>query len=677
MMRILTGAMFILAIVGGTQVNAALKEERCWGDSLSARTIPSMADGAGPFIRFAEVIQSGPSSGSAISQPDSGAQGKVRQRSDSNTGDNYVLLTTGDLSGTFDATSAIGSYGFAQQVVSGWTDHGLTVTVLNHTTAGKDTLVAFAIVMVAVVAVTNDAGSIATATVLQRIVLNHMQTVALLLNFDLNWATEPLEFFKFAESFSSIGEGLIQTDCLLAMTWKKDLPISPFYSGQIVYFLLPFCLIVPGLLYVLISHRRGLKIVKAKPTSVQPTEVMEHRSTSQLASLFLSRIRKDHVSLPELFAVFDERNLGVISVEEFVYILKDMNLAFSQAEYDQLASYFARMGKVSLPRVLRFGKSMKDKSIVLITVICFMLYPTISRKIFQSFSCLGGLKDGAADSYLNHDLEVACTDIGHIMYIIIVALPALLIYIVGFPLTSVLCVRKDRNTARHWRVQQQKSLDHRSETPDATAYRFSILLQGYHDRCWYWESVVMLRKATLILIAAYFGNFGPELQFFFASFTLVLAMIAQIYVKPFREDILNQVEAVGLMTMFVSLYIGIFFFWRLLNEQALFVLGVLVIVINALFTTYAVAAVLRDYLHRTSLGRIICGTEEETSALLIPGAATQATTAFDAESIAQRKLKERRLSLTLEKEKAKEQQQLLDHVAQLEEQANEEEVFML
>ena len=44
---------------------------------------------------------------------------------------------------------------------------------------------------------------------------------------------------------------------------------------------------------------------------------------------------------------------------------------------------------------------------------------------------------------------------------------------------------------------------------------------------------------------------------------------------------------------------------------------------------------------------------------------------------AERKLKERRLSLTLEKEKAKEQQQLLDHAAKLEEQANEEDVFML
>merc|ERR1711998_625651 len=485
-----------------------------------------------------------------------------------------------------------------------------------------------------------------------------------------------------------------------------------------------------------------------------------------------------------LFAVFAERNMGVISVEELVYILKDLNLAFSQAEYEQLASYFARMGKVSLPRVLRFGKSMKDKSIVLITVICFMLYPTISRKIFQSFSCLGGLKDGAADSYLNHDLEVACTDIGHIVYIIMVALPALLIYVVGFPVTSLLCVRKDRQTARHRREQQQKSHDRETETPDNTAYRFSILLQGYHDRCWYWESIVMLRKATLILIAAFFGNFGPELQFFFASFTLVLAMVAKIYVKPYKEDILNKVETAGLMTMFVSLYIGIFFFWRLLNEQTLFVLGVLVIVINATFAAYALGAIVRNYLQRTTLGRILyrkrngsaarfrCSMEdlldsdsafvlilsimpllfllifawtldklgiglvlhkrettrttpttaspattitsnmlkqssspaemdmtadfaageqetvgietaadgtspEDSSALLIPGAATQATTAFDAESIAQRKLKERRLSLTVEKEKEKEQQQLLDHVAMLEEKANEEAVFML
>merc|ERR1711871_405368 len=136
-------------------------------------------------------------------------------------------------------------------------------------TAILGSFVAPIIVLFVVLMVVHDAGSSSTSTVLKRILINHLQTVGLLMNFDLNWTPNLMEAFEFASAISSVGDDLIQLGCPLSALHHqcmedKDscgLPMDsegeamrPFYVGQLFFFLMPLMFMIPGAIYMLISH---------------------------------------------------------------------------------------------------------------------------------------------------------------------------------------------------------------------------------------------------------------------------------------------------------------------------------------------------------------------------------------------------------------------------------------
>ena len=128
----------------------------------------------------------------------------------------------------------------------------------------------FAATMIMVVAVVADAGSTSTASSLKRILLNHMQTVGMLIHFDLNWSPAVINFFTQIGAVSSIGDELIQSGCILGA--HSNLPMRSFYIAQIGFFLLPVALMLPGTLFLCLQYgcpcrKRESRSSKARPTS--------------------------------------------------------------------------------------------------------------------------------------------------------------------------------------------------------------------------------------------------------------------------------------------------------------------------------------------------------------------------------------------------------------------------
>merc|ERR1711871_1242791 len=547
------------------------------------------------------------------------------------------------------------------------------------TTAILGSFAALIIVLLVVLMVVHDAGSSSTSTVMKRILINHLQTIGLLMNFDLNWTPNLMSAFEFASAISSVGDDMIQLGCPLSALHHqcvddKDscgLPMDsegeamkPFYVGQMFFFFLPVIFMIPGAMYMVGSHyvchakeialeeeesanedmqRRiaDLKNLRAKQLKAQQTEegrrnfeetrklrteynellaefhragfedlealsseVADHHAIGRLrARDFIQYCNRKHIHLEDLFKEFDPDHTGSIAVSDFMLIVDNTLGEGACSDEDKLcvSELFAgdhdddpeTEDRVELVRLLSFGKTLRDRLKVMVVVICFLVYPTIARKVFQSLSCISNLYDGPSSAYLTQDLSVACDSAAHICYILFVALPVLIVFVLGFPLSILILVY--RSILKHGWMDEK------------TMFRYAVFVSGYRKDHWYWEAIVCARKVLLSMIAVFLGRFGPELQFFFASLLLVSCMVMHIDAKPFANKQLNTIETAGLLILFLSLYNGMFFFWNLLDEDGLNVLAWITISINIYYAFWVVGAVCEDILHRHPMGKQVVG----------------------------------------------------------------------
>ena len=429
-----------------------------------------------------------------------------------------------------------------------------------------------------VVAVIDDAGSTSTASSLKRILLNHMQTIAMLLHFDLNWPPETMSFFSQMGAMSSIGDDLIQTSCLLGAHDTSS--IRPFYVTQIGFILLPCLLLLPGSIFLWVQYgcccccktkavgntvigeqkRRISELKRIREQQMDSSTSAEEESqlrasynhvldelrssgvedaetasqlladSSAIARLrardFMDHVRRNNVDLREWWSHFDNKT-GSIKVSDFILIAKSMGMHWSEDDYVCVAGLFGNQnarngsgdGRVSLSKIMSYGKTFMDCWIVMLLTICYVLYPTITRKVFTTLSCRSGLMEGDSTSYLWEDLEIDCHGVGHVTFIVLVALPGLVLFVIGFPACSLYFLRK-RLKKTGW-------------TNDTTMFRYAVIVSGYTHKHWMWEIVICARKVLLTMTAVFLKNYGPERQFIFANLVLMVAMMLQVRERPF------------------------------------------------------------------------------------------------------------------------------------------------
>ena len=507
----------------------------------------------------------------------------------------------------------------------------------------------FVLTMAMVAAVVADAGSTSTAATLKRLLLNHMQMVAMLLHFDLNWSPSIKQFFSLLGAVSSVGDDLIQSGCILNS--NDEINVRPFYITQVGFILMPCLILLPGTIFLIYQHGCGC-CEKPMPTKNDENvhrriaELMriraqqsdgKHESLEEIAELrasynhvldelrtsgivdvetasqaladssaiarlrardFMEHCRLERVNLRQWFREFDERNVGSIKVTDFIMIVKSIGLHWSEEDYTCVAGLFGdraarnggggvgyiRSGRVSLAKIMSFKKTFWDRWFVMLMTVCYVLYPTITRKVFDALSCRSGLMEGSSTSYLWEDLEISCTSAEHIAFLIFISTPGLLLYIIGFPGFSLLSL--------------QTRLKKKGWTNDTTMFRYAVLMSGYKHERWYWEAVICMRKVLLTMTAVFLKNYGPELQFIFASLVLMIAVMFQVRERPFANKELNALENWSLGLLFVSLYLGLFFFWDLLGSAGKEFLGFIIIASNILYMVWLSGSLFREYMAR-------------------------------------------------------------------------------
>ena len=202
--------------------------------------------------------------------------------------------------------------------------------------------------------------------------------------------------------------------------------------------------------------------------------------------------------------------------------------------------------------------------ILTMIVMLFMVHMSVTKASLQLMTCrpLGQLGSDAARldgtvmgsvasdgcsveearSRVAGDLELCCTDPTVQSFRLGLGIPSMLVYAFGIPVTAGLVLWWNQKNLEQKRVR-------------AT---LGFLYAGYRKETYYWETVVMIRKALVATIAVFLAPMGAAIQTYAAILLMVGLIVLQLVYKPFRAEILNRLELGSLLSAFVTFECGLF-----------------------------------------------------------------------------------------------------------------------
>jgi len=118
------------------------------------------------------------------------------------------------------------------------------------------------------------------------------------------------------------------------------------------------------------------------------------------------------------------------------------------------------------------------------TILFFLIHPYITKSAFSVFSCFDIDGEG---QYLVNDLQIECWNNDHVFYILVLAVPSVIVWVLGVP-TLVLYIISKRKEDLH-------KLNNR--------IKFGFIFNGFHKRTYFWEFVILYRKIIIICISVF------------------------------------------------------------------------------------------------------------------------------------------------------------------------------
>ena len=215
-----------------------------------------------------------------------------------------------------------------------------------------------------------------------------------------------------------------------------------------------------------------------------------------------------------------------------------------------------------------------DKFIATCITCLYLLYPTLTRSTFKLVAC----QTVGCNRYLQMDLDLECWDEVHIPWVILLFIPALIVYVLGLPLGALYFLRK-----------------HRFNLDDKIPrFHFGILYLGFRHECYYWEVLTALRKTSIICVAVFLTAAGTEVQALTGSFINLVALLLHMNFRPYirvteSHDTLQLAEMWALVVSFTTLWMGLFFFQESVSNDKPFsmFLTVVLLVANCIYVIIA------------------------------------------------------------------------------------------
>ncbi|CAI2364488.1 unnamed protein product [Moneuplotes crassus] len=183
---------------------------------------------------------------------------------------------------------------------------------------------------------------------------------------------------------------------------------------------------------------------------------------------------------------------------------------------------------------------LKRSLIVSCICVIFMFHPALTVKSLSLLLCTE-IDDG--DFRMTHHLDYTCWSWSHIQWVIFVALPILIIWVIGLP-----------GFALYFLIKNRKNLIQ----PQMQSY-FLILYQGFKEERFYWEFVSAFRKFLILSIHSLLNTVPPYYKLGLSVVCLIFFFYFQNYMKPFKSEANNEIDLLALSVGTVTIYGGIIF----------------------------------------------------------------------------------------------------------------------
>lgn len=181
-----------------------------------------------------------------------------------------------------------------------------------------------------------------------------------------------------------------------------------------------------------------------------------------------------------------------------------------------------------------------------IVVGTFLSWPTILEKTLEVMNC----ENIGNKYYLVKDFSVECYTTKHYGFLTIGYI-SLGFYGIGIPLMGFRLLYNYR-----FRLFDMQSR-YDGSTP------LSFLFLGYREKRWYYEFIIMGKKASLIIISVFLRSY-PRYQIIAASLMVQISFFLHVFLRPYDVItsygmICNKLESVSLLSLVMTLSTGLFF----------------------------------------------------------------------------------------------------------------------
>jgi hypothetical protein len=155
----------------------------------------------------------------------------------------------------------------------------------------------------------------------------------------------------------------------------------------------------------------------------------------------------------------------------------------------------------------------------------FLLHADVATKTLSLFMCTH--VDVSSTEVLTNDYAYECYSSQHILALALYGVGGAVI-VVAIPLGALVRIRRFRAHLKR----------------DDVLTRFSFLIRGYRPRYYFWESVVLARRAAVVVIIAGVDDVTRQTQAIL--FVLTAALVVHVNAQPFMSRAANRYETTSI-----------------------------------------------------------------------------------------------------------------------------------
>ena len=383
----------------------------------------------------------------------------------------------------------------------------------------------------------------ATYVALNKILLTHMQQVALAAAFPLQWPGFLMGMFTVFEATSSVSESLISVECL-----RLD-SVSQARGTAVTTLLIPLVALVILLLYwyavyPCILYCRGKRVSTRIDGGYTP-----------------------RAGDPEPAAATAVVAVAVTSAEDL----------------PEEQTHVAKVESTSSDP--EYIVSSTEGLIVSVIIVLFLLHLGLAEASLSLMTCV------RVDTklLLAGDLSIDCGDASNQSWMYGIGLPAFIFYGLGIPVASAVLLYRNR---------------HMLFTKRGRAV-YGFLFGSLEEKYYAWESVVQARKVVLTVIATVLAPLGLGLRITVSMFLMATAMAIHLVTMPYEDEFLDYAEAVSSLITLITLAAGSTLVDDTVQRPAKIAISIVVVLANAIFMIAGISTLvftaLRDPLIQETL----------------------------------------------------------------------------